>query len=79
MKMFKKILLALLIAVSGLAHAQNPKTFLCFGLFSLAVDRVNWTRLMLDKANTTQTKYNFVLMQAQGAAGGCCRQTHTIR
>lgn len=69
MNMIKKILLALLIAVSGLAHAQKPEDVFVLWPYSLGADRVNWTRLMLDKANTTQTKYNFVLMQAQGAAG----------
>jgi tripartite-type tricarboxylate transporter receptor subunit TctC len=65
----KKLLLALLFAVSNIVYAQPSIDVEVLWPYSLGVDRVNWTRLMLDKANASQTKYNFVLMQAQGAAG----------
>lgn len=66
----KKLLsLVLSILFSSLATAQAATEVQIVWPFSMAAERLNYTRYLIDQANSQQKKYIFVLVNATGAAG----------
>lgn len=63
----KKLLLAMLLAVSGFAHATQ--TVPVVWPFSIGSNQATFIRLIIAEANKQQNKYNFILENKPGAGG----------